>query len=63
MHAAQSRYLPMLDFTGQAVVSGILQRCQNCTSGAINITSGFPFGSYYHDTVFVSELYNTIGSP
>lgn len=38
-------------------ISGSLPPCQNCTV-AINVPGkGFPFGSYYHTTLYVREIY------
>ena len=52
---AQNRYLSFLEFTNDTATSGTLPPCQNCTV-AINIPgNGFPFGSYYHSTVYVRQ--------
>ena len=49
----QGNYLPMLDYTGTT-----LAPCFNCTSAAITPAGmGFPFGSYYHDSIYVSRAH------
>ena len=65
---AQSRYLGFLEFTNSTATSGTLPPCQNCTVAITVPGNGFPFGSYYHSTIYVRLLsvividhsYNTI---
>ena len=53
---AQSRYLGFLEFTNSTATSGTLPPCQNCTVAITVPGNGFPFGSYYHSTVYVSGV-------
>ena len=54
--AAQSRYLSILEFTNSTATSGTLPPCQNCTVAITVPGNGFPFGSYYHSTIYVRLL-------
>ena len=53
-HTAQSSYLSFLEFTNSTATSGTLLPCQNCTGAVPVPDNGFPFGSYYHSTIYVS---------
>ena len=52
-YTAQSSYLSFLEFTNSTATSGTLPPCDNCTVAVTVPGNGFPFGSYYHSTVYV----------
>ena len=52
--AAQNAYLPFLNHTDTNIASDILLSCDDCSSLEIVLPYDFPFGGYYHQSVYVS---------
>ena len=52
--AEQLYYLPFLQRDISSSDSGILDRCDNCTSAEIFLPDNLPIGGYLHETAFVS---------
>ena len=52
--AAQNAYLPFLNHTDTNIASDSLLSCDDCSSLEIVLPYDFPFGGYYHQSVYVS---------
>ena len=52
-YAAQDSYLEWLEPTG--LNAGTVVPCDDCSSDEIFLPVQFPFGNYYHSSVYVSH--------
>ena len=55
--SAQASYLEWVEDTG--LNGGELEPCDDCSSDEISLASPFPFGNYYHNSIYVSNSYNS----
>ena len=56
----QILYLPFIEPTENNLASGTLAGCDDCTSSEISLPEGFPFGGYFHQSVYVIPTLATI---
>lgn len=58
--SAQNDYLQFFEHTDTAIDFDILLSCDDCSSFEISFPTEFPFGGYFHRSLYVSNV--TVGS-
>lgn len=55
--SAQAAYLPFLEHNSTSISDDVLLSCDDCSSLEISLPSDFPFGGYFHQSIYVSYTF------
>ena len=58
-YTEQLLYLQFLEPADTSIYSGTLEPCDDCTSSEIVLPADFPFGGYFHQTAYVTNMPST----